>query len=109
MSRTRVPNLTLHKPTSQARVHLIRRQFYLGKYGTSAADETYRRLVAEYLRTGEVPAEVRPDPAKVADVAPAAAFGPLKLKAYRDQLVRYGLSRHGFNDSGLGFKEGSSG
>ncbi|QDT17623.1 tyrosine-type recombinase/integrase [Alienimonas californiensis] len=150
MPRTRVPKLTLHKPTGQARVYLNGRQFYLGKYGTPAADEKYRRLVAEYLRSGEIPAEVRPAPATIAGVAavgdppgrtveevilpywkwaqghyvkdgqptseigvlkvtlrtlrslygstPAAEFGPLKLKAYRDQLVRDGLSRPGVNE-----------
>jgi hypothetical protein len=67
--RSRVPKLTLHKPTGQARVYLRGRQFYLGKHSSPAATEKYHRLIAEYLRTGEVPAEVRPKPASVAGTA----------------------------------------
>ena len=57
MPRPRVPKLCLHKATGQARVLLRGRHVYLGRHGTPEADEKYRRIVAEFLRTGEVPAE----------------------------------------------------
>ena len=145
MPRPRVPKLCLHKGTGQARVLLKGRHVYLGKHGTPEADEKYRRIVAEFLRTDAVPAEVAPRAAAPATPAagrtideiilaywkwaeghyvkdgeptseigvlkvtlrtlrrlygstPANAFGPLKLKAYRDQLVRDGLSRPGCNE-----------
>ena len=152
----RVPKLTLHNTSGQARVRLGGRQVYLGKHGSPEATEKYHRLIAEYVRTGEVPEEARPAPAKVAGATaagtgaavgdhavrtideillaywtwaqghyvkdgeptseigvlkvtlralrqlygttPADAFGPLKLKAYREQLVRDGLSRPGVNE-----------
>ena len=144
MPRPRVPKLCLHKGTGQARVLLAGKHVYLGKYGTPEADAKYRRVVAEFLRTGEVPEEAAaksaaapPDPAtrtvdevilaywKWAEAyyikdgeptseigvlkgtlrtlrvlygpTPAADFGPKKLKAYRDELVRNELSRPGVN------------
>ena len=57
MPRPRVPKLALHKGTGHARVLLKGRHVYLGKHGTPEADAKYRRIVAEFLRTGEVPAE----------------------------------------------------
>ncbi len=143
--RPRVPKLCLHKPTGQARVLLKGRHVYLGKHGTPEADEKYRRIVAEFLRTDAVPAEVALRAAAPAAPAtgrtideiilaywtwaeghylkdgeptseigvlkvtlrtlrqlygstPAEEFGPLKLKAYREQLVRDGLSRPGVNE-----------
>jgi integrase len=56
----RVPSLTLHKPTGQARVRLAGRDHYLGPFGSPEADERYRRLVAEFLTTGRPPAPDRP-------------------------------------------------
>ena len=145
MPRPRVPKLCLHKGTGQARVLLKGRHVYLGKHGTPEADEKYRRIVAEFLRTDAVPAEAAPRSAAPATPAaggtideiilvywkwaqshyvkdgeptseigvlkvtlrtlrqlygstPAEEFGPLKLKAYREQLVRDGLSRPGVNE-----------
>ena len=59
----RVPSLTLHKPSGQARVRLGGRDHYLGPFGSPEAEEKYRRLVAEHLSQGDVPAS--PEPAAV--------------------------------------------
>ena len=68
----RVPKLTFHSSSGQARVRLGGRQVYLGEHGSPEATEKYHRLIAEYLRTGEVPEEARPIPAKVAGSAATA-------------------------------------
>jgi hypothetical protein len=47
----KVPAYRLHKPTGQAVVRLDGRDFYLGKHGTEASHEAYRRTVAEWLVT----------------------------------------------------------
>jgi len=39
----KVPAYRLHKPTGQAVVRLDGRDFYLGKHGTEASQERYRR------------------------------------------------------------------
>ena len=133
--RSIVPKLTHHKGSGQARVRIAGRDFYLGTYGTPEADEAYRRLVAEYLLTGNLPKPVSAAPADpgttVADLVlafwkhaqtyyikdgqptgeqaaircslrplrelygstPAADFGPLKLKALRDDMIRRGWCR----------------
>src|SRR3954447_25534441 len=52
----KVPSSRLHKPTGQAVVRLDRRDHYLGKHGTEASQEAYRRKVAEWLTTGRQPA-----------------------------------------------------
>ncbi len=48
-SALRVPALTLHKPTGQARVRIEGRDHYLGSFGTDEAQERYKRLIAEWL------------------------------------------------------------
>jgi len=53
---TRVPKLCLHKATGQARVQIAGKTKYLGKHGTPEAEENYRRLVAEWLTSGQSPA-----------------------------------------------------
>lgn len=50
----RVPALTLHKATGQARVRLQGRDHYVGAYGTDEAQERYKQLVAEWL-SGQMP------------------------------------------------------
>src|SRR4051794_17132150 len=47
----KIPAYRLHKPTGQAVVRLNGRDFYLGKHGTEASHEAYRRTVAEWLVT----------------------------------------------------------
>ncbi len=42
------PAYRLHKPTAQAVVRIDGRDFYLGKHGTEASHEAYRRLIAEW-------------------------------------------------------------
>jgi integrase len=135
----KIPSYRLHKPTGQAVVRLDGRDFYLGKHGTEASQEAYRRLIAEWLTNGRRPpphsadhiagsvpgfsvnelilaywryAEQhyrKPDgtPTKeldnLADAlrpvrrlyghTPAHAFGPLALRAVREEMVRSGLCR----------------
>jgi len=43
------PKYRLHKGSGQALVQLDGRRIYLGKYGSDASKEKYRRLVAEWL------------------------------------------------------------
>ena len=51
----RVPSLTLHKPTGQARVRIEGRDIYLGKHGSDASEQRYHQLIAEWLSSGIVP------------------------------------------------------
>ena len=55
--KSAVPALSHHKQTGQARVRIDGRDHYLGPFGSSEADERYRRLVAEWLTTGSVPSK----------------------------------------------------
>src|SRR5262245_3727140 len=48
----RVPSYRLHRPSGQAVVRLDGRDHYLGKHGTEASHECYRRLIAEWLCAG---------------------------------------------------------
>ena len=135
----KVPAYRLHKPTGQAVVRLDGRDFYLGKHGTEASQERYRRLIAEWLTSSRHPlnqsagqvATRGTDPSinelilaywryaeqhyrspdgtptreldNLADAlrplrrlyghTPARAFGPLALRAVRDEMVRSGLCR----------------
>ena len=47
----KVPAYRLHKPTGQSVVRLDGRDVYLGKHGSEASQEKYRRVVAEWLTT----------------------------------------------------------
>ena len=51
----RTPKYRLHKGSSQALVQINGERIYLGKYGTGASKEKYRRLVAEFLAGGQKP------------------------------------------------------
>src|SRR4051812_28875934 len=45
----KTPAYRLHKPTGQAVVRLDGKDHYLGKHGSEASHEAYRRLIAEWL------------------------------------------------------------
>ncbi len=45
----KVPSYRLHKPTGQAVVRIDGRDHYLGRHGTEASHEAYRRTIAEWL------------------------------------------------------------
>jgi integrase len=49
----RTPKYRLHKASGQALVQISGERIYLGKYGTEASKEKYRRLVAEFLVGGQ--------------------------------------------------------
>lgn len=71
MSRPRkhVPNLVHHKPTGQGRIRIDGRDVYCGPWGSPECDETYRRTIAEYLTSGNLPERKRqsggPEPLSV--------------------------------------------
>ena len=52
VSAPRLPALCHHKPTGQAYVRLGGKQVYLGKFGTPAAEDAYRQLMAQYVAAG---------------------------------------------------------
>jgi integrase len=137
----KIPAYRLHKPTGQAVVRLDGRDIYLGKHGTEASREKYRRTVAEWLTASVAPKASAPSgpPASDPTVAevilafwrhaqehyrardgtpfdelgnikgalrplrslyeaiPARDFGPLALRAVRDEMVRSGLARTSVN------------
>lgn len=51
----RTPKYRLHKGSGQALVQINGERIYLGKYDTEESKEQYRRLVAEYLASGQSP------------------------------------------------------
>ena len=56
MSRIpRTPSYRLHKPSGQAVVTLLGRDYYLGKHGSPESEAEYRRVVAEWLAGGATP------------------------------------------------------
>lgn len=67
----RTPKYRRHKGKGLAVVTLGGRDFYLGKYGSAASKEEYRRLVAEYLVSGAPPVEADPQSITVAEVLAA--------------------------------------
>jgi integrase len=131
------PAYRLHKPTGQAVVRIDGRNHYLGKHGTEASQEKYRRLIAEWLTAGLQPRRGPAPQTKFADLTIneillafwrhaerhyrdasgsstreldnfkdalqpllrlyghtlAREFGPLALRAVRDEMVRSGLAR----------------
>lgn len=78
--RLRVPSLTLHKPTGQARVRLNGRDHYLGDFGSAAANERYRRLVAEWIAQEKEPAPQR---------RPLQADAPLSVSGLILQYLQF--------------------
>ncbi len=54
ISSLAVPNYRRHKASGQAVVRLAGRDIYLGKHGSAASQEAYKRFVAEYLERGGV-------------------------------------------------------
>lgn len=51
----RTPKYRHHKAKGLAVVTIAGRDIYLGKYGSPASKEEYRRLVAEYVQSGGAP------------------------------------------------------
>ena len=49
----RTPKYRLHKGSGQALVQINGERIYLGKYGSEESKEKYKRLVAEYLSSGQ--------------------------------------------------------
>ena len=59
----KIPSYRLHKPTGQAVVRIDGRDFYLGRHGTEASRERYRRRIAEWLTSGRLPSDHSADQA----------------------------------------------
>jgi len=137
----RLPKYRHYKPKNLAVVRIDGKDHYLGRYGSPESQETYRRLVAEWLAKGRpdraVPdqqsgtdsgltvnalilayvrfadayyvKEGRPtvEPTNIRLVlrlvrrlyggTPADSFGPLALKAVRDEMIRGGNCRSEIN------------
>lgn len=139
----RIPALVHHKASGRARVRINGRDFYCGPWGSQEAEETYRRLLAEWLQSGDVPAQQRSastvefdsgtvsvnelilayyryaetyyvkngeptsevrmlrDALRVVKelygMTPAEKFGPLKLKAAREEMIQRGWCRRQIN------------
>jgi hypothetical protein len=51
----RIPKIRHNKARNEARVRIKGRDVYLGKFGTPEAEAVYRRVIAEYVATGEAP------------------------------------------------------
>jgi hypothetical protein len=51
----RTPKYRLHRGSGQALVQLKGERIYLGKYNSEDSKEEYRRLVAEFLASGQPP------------------------------------------------------
>ena len=56
----RIPNILLHNGSGQALVQVGGHRIYLGKYGSAASKEKYRRVVAETLAKGDTPVPPHP-------------------------------------------------
>jgi hypothetical protein len=52
---SRVPSYRLHKPTGQAVATVNGRDFYLGRHGSAASRQEYKRLIAEWAVSGGRP------------------------------------------------------
>lgn len=132
-----LPAYRVHRTKGLAYVRLAGRMCYLGRAGTPASHERYRRAVAEWLATGQPPrravdaaaltvaqlagaylrwargyylgADSRPSPGlgpvqaaarallALYGSTPAAAFGPVALRAVRQHMVAAGLCRNVVN------------
>src|SRR5262245_26078954 len=67
----RTPQYRRHKAHGLAVVTITGRDIYLGKYGSAASKEVYRRLVAEYLLSGHVNEVATPAPITAVEVLAA--------------------------------------
>lgn len=47
--RRRIPALTLHKPSGQARVRIAGRDHYLGPHGSAESVAAYSALIEKFL------------------------------------------------------------
>lgn len=54
-----VPSMLRHIRSGQARVRIGGRDYYLGVWGSAAAESKYRAVVAEFLRSGSPPSSSR--------------------------------------------------
>jgi integrase len=63
----KIPSYRLHMPTGQAVVRLDGRDHYLGKHGSEASREKYRRTVAEWLTNLAPPSASSPPRVKASD------------------------------------------
>jgi len=81
----RTPKYRLHKGSGQALVQINGERTYLGKYGTEESKELYRKLVAEWLASGQ-------KSSSVASTVPAANW-PVSIS----ELIDAGICRTRIN------------
>ena len=82
----KVPTYRLHRPTNQAVVRLDSRDVYLGKHGSDASREKYRRVLAEWLTTsGPRPSATPPSSAP----APMPSVAEVLLAFWRHAEQHY--------------------
>lgn len=66
MSRRRIPQYNLHRPSGQARVRICGRDYYLGAWGSPESKQRYDALIADWLagklKTKSSQAEPRAEP-----------------------------------------------
>ena len=55
----RIPKMTLHKPSGNARVRLFAKDYYLGKWGSPEAAREYKKIIAQYASGALVAKSVR--------------------------------------------------
>src|SRR3954454_15629711 len=93
----KVPSYRLHKPTGQAVVRLDGRDFYLGKHGTEASHEAYRRTIAEGLTRGTTRCDTQAVPAG----SPTLTIGELILAFWTSHGEKYYRRADGSPTGGL--------
>jgi hypothetical protein len=77
------PKYRLHKPTGQAAVTINGKHIYLGKYGSDASREKYRRLIANPQAPTESPAGTCPSISPVTISETAVHYAEHAQKYYR--------------------------
>ena len=86
--KSRVPALTLHRPSGQARCRWQGKDHYFGPFGEPESDAKFRRWAAELLTAGAAPTAAPPRTA-----APRPAAGGLTITelvaAYRRHCLDY--------------------
>lgn len=83
----------LHKPSGQARVCINRGEIWLGRFASRESREKYERAVAEWIANYQQP-----------KASPAEEFGPLALRAVRDEMISLNWSRSYINRQVLRIK-----
>ena len=85
----KIPSYRLHKPTGQAVVRLDGRDHYLGKHGSEASHDLYRRKVAEWLASGTTAARPAVDQARPTRPPSNLSVGEMILAFWTAHAEKY--------------------